>query len=68
MEKVSFKHNIQGRIQTLVLLGGGGSNWARGQESRLGPLVGPGQSPDRVFRGDGKRFSVFEMHLEGLPL
>ena len=54
---------------------GGGSNWARGQGGRLGPLVGPGQKPWWGVLGgggrkppDGKRFSVFEMPLEGSPL
>ena len=44
----------------------------RGPEGRLGPLVGPEQSPGGGFWGakppDGKRFSVFEMPLEGSPL
>ena len=48
--------------------GGGGSNWARGQGGRLGP--GSRAKPWWGVLGatDGKRFSVFEMPLEGSPL
>ena len=49
---------------------GGGAQIGQG----LGPLLDPGQSPGGGFWGgeapppDGKRFSVFEMPLEGSPL
>ena len=44
---VSFSSvNITGPDPDLSVLGGGGSNWARGQERPPRPPVGPGQSPD----------------------
>ena len=49
--------------------GGGGLKLGEGSRGPLRPFVGPGQSPDGGFRGaEGKRFSVFEMPLEGSPL
>ena len=71
VDKYYFHEDKQGRIQTLVcsvcVWGGGGAGW--------GALIGPGvkgghlglvglreQSPPPPLR---KRFSVFDMHLEG---
>ena len=48
---------------------GGGSNWARGQGRTLRTPCGSRAKPWWGAKPpDGKRFSVFEMPLEGSPL
>ena len=51
--------------------GGGGHNQARGEGGGLGPLVCPGQSPGRGFRGrrppTENDFQCFRMAWKALP-